>query len=219
MYELYDLLVTVYEDYYVAEPAYFSLTGSQSAFPLPNGSNTFQNASGADFTPRPYYKLLGVDLAVNTAQNAWVTLNKFNFVDRNNYLYPNSSSTIYGIYNMRYRVMGANINFIPNPAGGQQVRLWYIPRLTQLLRDTDTSDISISGWIEYVIVRAAKYALDKEESETTKLDQEILFLKGRIEETAANRDSSPDTVSDTRNTQWSSGWGPGGYGGTGGGGW
>lgn len=218
MFELYDLLTTVFEDYNVAEPAYFSLTGSQSQFALPNGSNTFQNASGEDFIPRPFYKLLGVDLAVSTAQNAWVTINKYNFIDRNNYLYPNSSSTIYGIYNMRYRVMGSNIDFIPNPASGQQVRLWYIPRLTELLSDTDTTDIGISGWLRYVIVRAAKYALDKEESDTTKQDQELLFLKSRIEETAANRDAGqPDRISDTRQGNWTSGWGP--WGGNNGAGW
>lgn len=214
MFELYDLLVSTYEDLYIAEPAYFNLNGAQSSFALPNGSNTFQDESGTDFIPRPFYKLTGVDLAVNTAQNAWVTINKFNFIDRNNYLYPNSTSTIYGIYNMRYRVLGSNINFIPNPAGGQQVRLWYIPRLTELLLDTDTTDTSVSGWIRYVEVRAAKYALDKEESDTAKLDQEIIFLKKRIEEMAANRDAGqPDTISNTRQGNWSSGWGP--FGGSG----
>lgn len=205
--ELYDLLITVYEDYNVALPAYFSLTGAQSQYALPNGSNTFQDADGDDFIPKPFYKLLGVDLALNTAQNAWITINKFNFIDRNNYTYPNSNSTIYGVTNMKYRVMGSNIDFIPNPASGQQIRLWYIPRLTELLRDTDTTDIGISGWLRYVIVRAAKYALDKEESDTTKLDQELLFLKARIEESAANRDAGqPDTISNTR--QGGSGFGP-----------
>lgn len=218
MYELYDLLITEYEDYNVAVPAYFNLNGSDSQFPLPDGSETFQDESGTDFIPRPLYKLLGVDLAVNTAQNAWVTINKFNFIDRNNYLYPNSSSTIYGIYNMRYRVMGGNIQFIPNPASGQTVRLWYIPRLRELLRDTDTTDIGISGWIRYVIVRAAKYALDKEESDSSKLDQELLFLKARIEESAANRDAGqPDTISNTRQGNWTAGWGP--WGGNSGAGW
>lgn len=214
--ELYDLLTTIYEDYNVADPAYFNLNGTQSSFALPNGSNTFQDSTGANVIPKPFYKLLGVDLAVNTAQNAWVTIDKFNFIDRNKYLYANSTSTIYGIYNMRYRVMGNNIQFIPNPAGGQQIRLWYIPRLTQLLQDTDTSDISISGWVRYVIVRAAKYALDKEESDTTKMDQELLFLKTRIEESASNRDAGqPDTVSNTRQGNWSSGYGP--FGSNGGG--
>lgn len=216
MYELYDLLITTYEDYYLAAPAYYNLNGAQSQFALPNGSNTFLDASGATFTPRPYYKLMGVDLAINTANNAWVTINKYNFIDRNNYLYPNSTSTIYGIYNMRYRVMGSNITFIPNPAGGQTVRLWYIPRLKELLLETDTTDTGISGWLEYVIVRAAKYALDKEESDSSKLDAELIYLKSRIEESASNRDAGQaDTVSNTRQQNWTAGWGPCGGSGAG----
>lgn len=218
MFELYDLLVTTFEDYFVATPIQFVANGTTFLYPLPNGSNTFTNAlSGATFTPRPFYKLLGVDLALQSANNAYVTVNKFNFSDRNRFVYPNTASTIYGVFNLQYRVMGNNIEFIPTPSGNQSIRLWYIPRLQELLLDTDTTDTGISGWIEYVIVRAAKYALDKEESDTTKLDQQILFLKQRIEESAANRDAGmPDTVSDTNQGNWSNGWRGGGNGSIGG---
>ncbi|MGO8797179.1 MAG: hypothetical protein ACLQLC_20355 [Candidatus Sulfotelmatobacter sp.] len=68
-----------------------------------------------------------------------------------------------------------------------------------MLADTDLTSIGYSGWIRYAIVRAAKYALDKEESNTDKLDAEIAFLKDRITQAAVNRDSGiPDTISDTR---------------------
>ena len=109
--------------------------------------------------------------------------------------------------------MGKNIEFIPTPSASQVVRLWYIPRLIELLLETDTTDTGISGWIEYVIVRAAKYALDKEESDTSKLDQELMFLNKRIEESAANRDAAnPDTISDSRRNYgngFSGGWNSG----------
>lgn len=83
--------------------------------------------------------------------------------------------------------------------------------MTELLADTDVTDMSISGWIEYVIVRAAKYALDKEESDSSILTQEIQFLKQRIEETASNRDAGmPDTISGTRTTNGGWGYGMGG---------
>jgi hypothetical protein len=218
MYELYDLMVTVYEDYFIATPVSFVADGSTFLYPLPNGSNTFLNGvTGATFTPPAFYKLIGVDLALNTASNAFVTVNKFNFSDRNRFVYPNTASTIYGVFNLQYRVMGNNIEFIPTPSASQTMRLWYIPRLTELLQDTDTTAMSISGWVEYVIVRAAKYALDKEEADTSKLDQQILFLKSRIEETAANRDAGmPDKISDTRQGDWSSGWGGGNRGSLGG---
>lgn len=214
LYELYDLLITVYEDYFIATPVQFTANGSTFLYPLPTGSNSFTNGVDGStvFTPPAFYKLIGVDLALSNANNAFVTVNKFNFSDRNRFVYPNTASTIYGVFNLQYRVMGNNIEFIPTPSGNQIIRLWYIPRLTTLLADTDATSFSISGWSEYVIVRAAKYALDKEESDTTKLDEQILFLKTRIEETAANRDAGmPDKISDTR-TGWGNGWGGGSSG-------
>lgn len=213
MFELYDLLVTVYEDLYIATPVSFTSDGVTYLYPLPNGSNTFTSAiSGSTITPLPFYKLIGVDLAVNNSSNAYVSLRKFNFADRNRYIYPNSGSTQYGVFNLEYRLLGLNqIEFVPTPSAGQGFRLWYVPRLTELLLDTDTTTTGISGWIEYVIVRAAKYALDKEESDTSKLDTQILFLKSRIEESAANRDAGmPDTISDIRRGDWSGGWNGGG---------
>lgn len=220
MFELYDLLVTVFEDYYVASPAVFITSNAQNRYALPNGSNQFLDEAGATVTPRPFYKLLGMDLSANGYNNAngWVTMRKFNFIDRNKYTYPNGNANIYGVYNLQYRVIGNQVEFIPNPSANQTVRIWYIPRLIELLQDTDTTDIGISGWLQYVIIRAAKYALDKEESDTQKLDSELLFLKARIEETAANRDAGqPDRVSNTRQSSgfgwdnndggWSGGWG------------
>lgn len=215
MLELYDLLITVYEDYYVAAPIQFNTNGSTFMYPLPNGSLTFMDAVNLSNTivAEPYYKLLGLDLQVQNTNNGYVPIPKFNFANRNDFLYPNSSSTIYGVFNCQYRIMGANIQFIPTPSANQGVRIWYIPRLKELLMDTDTTTVGISGWTEYIIVRAAKYALDKEESDTTKLDQELLFLKGRIEESASNRDAGmPDTISDStkRWGYWGSGRGNGG---------
>lgn len=208
MYELYDLLIATSEDYYIATPVQFT-TDASVQYALPNGANTFTNGlTGATgYVAEPFYKLKGVDLAVSSANNAWVTLSKFNFIDRNKYLYPNSASTIYGVYNLQYRIMGNSIQFIPKPSGNQIIQLWYIPRLRELVKDTDLTTLGISGWLQYVIVRAAKYALDKEESDTSKLDQELVYLKQRIEESAANRDQGqPDTISDIRSS------GPWGYG-------
>lgn len=219
--ELYDLLVTTYEDYYIATPIQFVTDGNTYVYPLPDGFTEYQNGLNppTPITAKPFYKLKGVDLALQTASNAYVTVNKFNFIDRNKFVYPNTASTIYGVFNMQYRTLGNNIEFIPTPSANQVIRVWYIPRLMELLRDTDMTDIGISGWLRYVIVRAAKYALDKEESDTNKLDQELLFLKDRIEAAASNRDDGqPDTISNTRaNGGWTNGgWGGGQNGGSGG---
>jgi hypothetical protein len=207
MYELYDLLITVYEDYFKAPSATFSCNGNQQIYPLPNGMLTFLNDQRSSFVAQPFYKLLGVDLALNNANNAYVTVNRYNFIDRNRFVYPNTASTIYGVFNLQYRLMGSNIEFIPTPSGGQLIRLQYIPRLPVLIADTDLSTIGFSGWLQYVIIRAAKYALDKEESDTATLTEELLFLKQRIEETSFNRDvGMADTISDTRQGNWADGW-------------
>lgn len=216
-YELYDLLITTYEDYFKAPEVAFTTTGNQYMYDLPDGLLTFTDTSdNSTIVAPPFYKLLGVDLAVNQVNNAYVTVDKYNFIDRNNFVYPNTASTIYGVFNLQYRVMGNKIRFIPTPSGNQSIRLLYAPRLPQLLQDTDLTTIGISGWLQYVIVRAAKYALDKEESDTSSLDQELLFLQKRIEGSAVNRDAGqPDRISDTRNDWGNGGMGPdffrGGY--------
>lgn len=221
MFELYDLLITLYEDQYVASPIQFVSDGVTFLYPLPNGSNTFLNALNLSqtVTPPPFYKLLGVDLALQNVNNGYVTINKFNFIDRNRFVYPNTSSTIYGVFNLQYRLLGTNIEFIPTPSAGQGIRIWYIPRIKELLLDTDITVTGISGWNEYIIVKAAYYALTKEESDTSSLVMQLVALTKRIEETAANRDAGqPDKISDTRtnNGGWGYGMGGGWNGSTGG---
>lgn len=212
-FELYDLLVTNFEDYYVAQPTYFYTTGSTGTYALPNGILTFKDQSLSNFVARPFYKLLGVDLGLNANESGFVTIKKFNFIDRNKYAFPTAMTTPFRTYPLQYRIMGNNLEIIPVPAANQIMRLWYIPRMPQLLLDTDVLD-GVSGWSQYVIVRAAKYALDKEESDTTKLDQEITYLKGRIEEAGMNRDvGQADTISDTRSNPWGNGNGGPGYNG------
>lgn len=202
MYELYDILITSYEDLKAGKKVYINTNGTDIEYDLPNGvtnflGNTFPNSSGSP--AQAFYKLAGADLGLNTSNNAWVTLRHFNFVNRNDYIYPNSTSTIYGVYNMSYRIMDNKLEVIPTPAGNQQIRLWYTPRLPALLSDVDITTIGYSGWLRYPIVRAAKYALDKEESDTSKLDTEIAYLKTRIEQASQNVDAgAPDTISDSR---------------------
>lgn len=194
-FELYDLLVTVYEDYFLQTPYQFTTTGNTVQYALPND----------------FYKLMGVDIGLDSTTNAWVTLKKFDFIARNRFVYPNITSTFLGVFNLQYRLMGNTLYFIPTPASGQIVRVWYVPKLVQLLEDTDILS-GISGWTEYVIVDAAIKALQKEESDVAVLMMQKQALKTRIEESSMNRDAGqPDTISNTRT--WGERWG--GYGGPG----
>ncbi len=214
LFELYDLLITAYgEEYFAAPFLSFTTTGSTQFYDLPNGTNY----SGAP----AFYKLLGVDLGLNNSSqpnNGWVTVGKFNLIDRNAFYYPNTNSSQYGVFNMRYRVFGSKIEFIPTPSASQYMRLIYIPRMTMLLQDTDITTAGVSGWLDYVIVDAAIKALAKEESDTSVLMAQKAALMKRIEAASMNRDvGQPDKISDTRGAL---GWGNGGGNGQSwGGGW
>lgn len=189
-YELYDLLIDTYEDYYIAAPITFTTNGSDYQYDLPNGAN-YEGAP-------PFYKLTGVDCGLSSNNDAYVTINQFNFIDRNRYTFPSLGSTYLGVFNLQYRLVGDKLHFIPAPSGGQIIRVWYIPRLTQLLQDTDILK-GISGWSEYVIVDAAIKALRKEESDVSVLMAQKMMLKKRIEESASNRDAGQaTTISDVR---------------------
>lgn len=219
LYELYDLLIPLYDTLFMAPRARFTTQGNTFIYPLPNGLITMQDANNSNFVPAPFYKLLGVDLAINSANNAFVSVQPYNLIDRNKYIYPNTASTIYGVFNLRYRLMGNNLELIPTPSANQQIQLLYVPRLPQMMKDTDLTTLGFSGYLNYVVCRAAKYALDKEESDTSKLDEELIFVQKRIEAAMRTRDiGQAASISDTRN---SNGWGYGGWNGSNGpiGGW
>lgn len=197
-FELYDILVQKFGDeYFLATPWQFATTNAQS-YTLPDGSSTYTTTVGGNTTAKPFYKLKGIDLALNTTQNAWITLRKFNFISRNSYIFPNLTTGLLGVNSPAYRIMGNQIEFIPPPQSGQIVQVWYVPRMTQLLTDNDMLD-GISGWSEYVIVDSAIKARMKEESPVEEFMGRKMGLLKRIEEAAENRDAGiPDTISDTR---------------------
>lgn len=114
--ELYDMLVSAYgNEYYVKAPYSFSLTSSQF-YDLPSD----------------HYKLLGVDLLYSSSPSGYVTIPRFEFIERNKYAYPNTAGTWLGYSNLRYRLMGSQLELIPVPAAGQVVRIWYIPEPTSI---------------------------------------------------------------------------------------
>lgn len=197
-FELYDLLTTLYEDFYLAPCVLLQTDGTSQDYDLPDGIEEFMDMEGAEFVAKPFYKLAGVDCGLALNSNAWVTLKKFNFISRNRYVFPNITSTYLGVFNLRYRLLDNHISFIPTPSAGQFIRIWYVPRMTQLLADNDILD-GVSGWTEYVIVDAAIKAMQKEESDASLLMAQKQALLDRIMATAMNRDQGqPDTISDTR---------------------
>lgn len=199
-YELYDLLVSKYGDAYFAKtpPYSFTTDGVNETFALPADT----------------LKLLGVDLQTNGAPNGWLTLRPFNMAERNRNWRPNAAPVV-GFTSLRYRLHGSNLWLTPMPSAGQTVRVWYVPRMTELVNEDDLLD-GISGWTEYVIVDAAIKCLLKEESDASGFFAQKAALVQRIESASANRDEgAPATVSDVNGPDSASGSGWPGYGGFG----
>lgn len=200
--ELYDIILQKFgNDYYLAAPYTYTTSQNLQFYPLPDD----------------FYKLLGVEVALNPGDpSSWVTIKKFEFIQRNLWNYPNVY-TFYGITNLRYRLEDNNLYIVPVPTGGETIRIWYAPRPNQLLNDTDIVD-GVSGWEEYIVADCCIKALAKEESDPSVFIDQKQALLTRIEEVAENRDiGEPETVSDSkmRNFAWSddNGWGGSGAGG------
>jgi hypothetical protein len=147
--ELFGLVVQAYgNDYFVADPHIITTDGTNYLYDLP-----------ADF-----FKLLGVDLQVQGAQQ-WVTLKPFVFAERNNFAGPS-----------------------PIPMAGQTVRLWYAPLPPTFDSGEDLPD-NLAMWSEYIVIDAAMKAMAKEESDTSVLAQRKAAITARINAEAENRDA------------------------------
>lgn len=123
--ELRDLLTASYgDDYYVA-PLYQFRTSNSQFYPLPDGTPTYRDINGG--TAKKVYKILGVDLQYSSSPTGWVSLKRFELIERNRLGWPNTAGNYSGYTNLRYRIEGDNLYVIPVPQNGQLVQLWYIP--------------------------------------------------------------------------------------------
>lgn len=123
-YELYDLLVQKYGNDYFMKEYSFELQNNVSQYPLP-----------ADF-----FKLLGVDLQISAGPDGYVSLRPFTLAERNRYSTANVQTWI-GVTNLRYRISAGNLWFTPSPQTGQTIRIWYVPRLAELVDPTTPAPI------------------------------------------------------------------------------
>lgn len=129
--------------------------------------------------PDTFFKLLGVDLQVSGAPTNWVSLKPFNFSERN------------------------NINIINSqvPMAGQTVRLFYVPRCSDITAAGDLID-GVNGWEEYIVADCCIKALAKEESDVSVFMARKKALLERIESEAENRDAGmTGSIADTRGRQ------------------
>lgn len=171
--ELYDILVSRFEDYYILDELQTVVVGS-SQLTIPSG----------------FYKLKGLDYDVGGG--LYETVRSFQFVERNETFDPGFGT----LPRMRYRVLGSYIKLTPPEFAPGTYRIWYIPRFTALAADSDTFD-GINGWTEYVVVDCAIKMLNKEESDASAFREQKQKLLDRIEAMAADRDAGePQSIVD-----------------------
>lgn len=175
--DLHDLLVESYgSDYFLS--SFTSVTS--------NGTEAYN-------LPADFYKLRGLDIKLD--ESSWTSLKPFNFNERNRYS-SFGSWTITGISNIRYRIMGNTIRFVPIPDTAKQFRIWYIPVATKLVNDNDTLN-DINQYSDFIVITAALKMLNKEESDTSNLAAERARIIERIKTASQNRDAGePESISD-----------------------
>lgn len=182
LFELYDLVVAAFEDYFTT-------------------STTFTISSGNAYTlPASFYKLRGLDYQTDSVVGVYVPLRQYNFLNRN----TRNTAPYYmtGGTAREFRIMGDQILFIPEDGAAGNYRLWYVPTVVELSSGSDTIPNSLSkfGWDEYIVLYAAERMLAKEESDTSDVIRQRAEIAARIDKMAANRNiEQVEHVTDTQN--------------------
>jgi len=101
--ELYDIIVSRFEDYYSEQELFTISTGNSQPI------------------PEDFYKLRGLDYDLN---GTWVEV-------RNKYRQPDN--ILWQAQYRRYRVMAGNILIIPEDNATGNYRLWYIPKAQRMV--------------------------------------------------------------------------------------
>lgn len=95
--ELYDLLAAAYgNQYYVATPYQFQI-GNAQLYELPDD----------------FYKLLGVDLQWSASPSGWISLKRYEFIERNKASYLNQSAIISALAQLWYIPEPTNLIYMP----------------------------------------------------------------------------------------------------------
>lgn len=112
--ELYDILVSKYQDDYFLTSTTVTITSGTSSYSLPTD----------------FYKARGVDLNINDNQDT--PLQRYTFADRTR------DSLVRYARDVKYRIQADNIVFAPSPSSNTAT-LWYIPKPRKLQSVTPTA--------------------------------------------------------------------------------
>lgn len=185
--EYEDLLVRTFGADYSATSATFSATAATENYNL------------SALTGGTFYKLQGLDRADSASPTGWSDVKAFNFHDRNKIQVPGTVLPVQSNGEVRYRVWGPSLTLRPVPTGTMTMKLWWTPQTVALSLTTDSFD-DVNGWSELIVLDTAIAIKDKEESDTSVLQNDRQRAVQRITEMAPNRDAGdPQTIADVRN--------------------
>lgn len=167
--ELRDMIIAKAGDDYFATSEDYSLDSQNETYDLPTD----------------FYKILWCEF--KGADGYYYKMKRFEISEMNsnaNYAY------LCNLPEILYRLREDKLWFNPLSAlGGRLVRLWYVPLAPELSADGDTLQ-GFNGWDEYIVLRSAIIALEKEESDTSALSMRLEQLRLRIEAMSGNRDQA-----------------------------
>jgi len=187
--EYYDIIVSRYEDEFTIQDE-LTVDAGESVVPLPSD----------------FMKLRGLDYKLSGTSDSYQSLRKFQFDQRNN---TRDNAHVYnGQTARRYRIVGDKISILPEDKAPGTYRFWYVPVYPKLVSDADTIG-GVNGWEDLVVIQAAIYMLQKEESDVRVLLLQKDAIIKRITTMASNRDlGGIETITDSasgRNDGWDDG--------------
>lgn len=159
--ELRDLLISKVGESYFEKPLSFTMGPSDTSYTLPTD----------------FYKLTSLKLVTADCE---IPLNRF---EREDEIYLDERKSV-----LKYRLRNSTIAFHPvGLSQGKTFSGWYVPLVSELVNPNDKLE-GYNGWDEFVILRSAVMALEKEEQDTSALSLRLEQLRQRIEAMADNRD-------------------------------
>lgn len=215
---LYDLLVTMYEDYRLVNVEFDTVAG-QEVYEI----NTLV-AAGDPLV----YKARGVDHQITT--DRWIKLQNYEFPERDRYDGPPT------LWQQRsepfcYRFEDeSTIRLKPLPAGGRTLRAWYVPQafdLEEAPTDPDDQtprtlpalpDYVQKNWVELIVLEAALLVAAQEEGIAGNIpiltmlrDKKMEQIRGSAPKRNAGDTPRAALRADRERGLWTPGFGRGGF--------
>jgi hypothetical protein len=172
--DLYDQIINVNQEYFVSISSTISVVSGTAGYSLPS-----------DFA-----HLL---MAQVEYDGEWRLLHQFNIEEMG----EPTQLELPTILQYRYRLVGDEIRFSPEPSTAMSVRLWYIPVPPTLTQETSTTNF-VFVWDEYVILDCLEKHANKEESDPAPFMARKMQVLERILARAKQRNyGEPDTIRDS----------------------